>query len=99
MSDRKDFSNLINHLESKPGIYKMLSNGYPLYIGKAKDLRKRLKQYFMKTAPSHRIAVMLSQIDDIQVIITENEARVFSPSASFGFVQVLLARYFCYYLR
>lgn len=70
------FSDLIEHLDSSPGIYMMLArNAEPIYIGKAKDLKKRLKQYFQGKASSHRILVMLSQVHDLKVIVTQNEAE------------------------
>lgn len=69
------FKNLIDHLEARPGIYMMMAKGRPIYIGKAKNLKNRLKQYFQGKAPSHRISVMLSLVDDVQVTITENEAE------------------------
>ena len=70
------FSDLIEHLESRPGVYMMLSKkAEPIYIGKAKDLKKRLKQYFQGKASSHRIAVMLGLVEDIKVIITQSESE------------------------
>ncbi|MEC7030582.1 MAG: excinuclease ABC subunit UvrC [Pseudomonadota bacterium] len=70
------FAELIAHLESKPGIYMMLSDkSVPLYIGKAKDLKKRLKQYFQNKPSSYRIEVMLTLVHDIKVIITDSESE------------------------
>lgn len=68
------FNDLITHLDASPGIYMMMCKSEPIYIGKAKDLKKRLKQYFVGKAPSHRISVMLSLVDDLKVIVTESEA-------------------------
>jgi excinuclease ABC subunit C len=70
------FAQLISHLDSRPGIYMMLSQKMvPIYIGKAKDLQKRLKQYFQGKPQSHRIGVMLTLVHDIKVVITANEAE------------------------
>jgi len=69
------FAKLIQYLEQKPGIYMMLCQETPIYIGKAKNLRNRLKQYFQSKPSSYRIQVMLSQVDDLQVIVTDNEAN------------------------
>ena len=70
------FSEIIDHLESSPGVYMMLAKNFePIYIGKAKDLKKRLKQYFLGKASSHRISVMLSQVDDLKIIVTQNESE------------------------
>lgn len=69
------FNELIQALEDKPGIYMMLSKKKPIYIGKAKSLKNRLKQYFQNKANSHRIQVMVSLVDDLEVIVTESEAE------------------------
>lgn len=69
------FFDLIQHLEEKPGIYLMLSKQKPIYIGKAKNLKKRLLQYFQNKPSSYRIQVMLSQVDDLKVIVTDSEAE------------------------
>lgn len=70
------FAELISHLESKPGIYMMLSSkSTPLYIGKAKDLKKRLTQYFQNKQSSYRIEVMLTLVQDIKVIVTSSESE------------------------
>ena len=70
------FSEKIEHLEAKPGVYLMLdSNALPIYIGKAKDLKKRLGQYFKKAPSSHRTRIMLSFVDDLKVMITQTESE------------------------
>lgn len=69
------FSELIQHLEEKPGIYMMLAKSTPIYIGKAKNLKNRLKQYFQNKPSSYRIQVMLSQVDDLNVVVTGTESE------------------------
>jgi len=67
-------ANILKTLPHKPGIYQHLDkNGKILYIGKAKDLKKRVSSYFNKGHDSARIRVMVSKIVDIQIIITETE--------------------------
>ena len=69
------FQALIDSLESRSGVYLMLSSkAEPIYIGKAKDLKKRLKSYFVGKPSSHRIGVMLTQVVDLKVMITDSEA-------------------------
>lgn len=69
------FKALIEHLENKPGVYLMLDQQKkPIYIGKAKDLKKRLKQYFQSQPPSYRIGVMLGFVSDVNVMVTESES-------------------------
>lgn len=66
--------NILKTLPHKPGIYQHLDKkGKILYIGKAKDLKKRVSSYFVKSQPSARIRVMVSKIEDIKTIVTESE--------------------------
>lgn len=61
-------------LPNKPGVYQHLDkNGKILYIGKAKDLKKRVSSYFTKNHDSARIRVMTNKVADIKTIVTENE--------------------------
>lgn len=67
-------SNILKTLPNKPGVYQHLDkNGKILYIGKAKDLKKRVSSYFTKGHDSARIRLMVSKIVDIHTIITETE--------------------------
>ncbi len=67
-------ANILKSLPHKPGIYQHLDkNGKILYIGKAKNLKKRVSSYFTKGHDSARIRVMVSKIEDIKTIITETE--------------------------
>lgn len=67
-------ANILKSLSNKPGVYQHLDkNGKILYIGKAKDLKKRVSSYFNKNLDSARIRVMVSKIADIHTIITETE--------------------------
>lgn len=70
----ESLQNTLKSLPEKPGIYQHLDkNGKILYIGKAKNLKKRVHSYFGKRQDSARLRVLVSKIVDIHTIVTETE--------------------------
>lgn len=63
-------------LTSAPGVYRMLDKpGNVLYVGKAKNLKKRVGSYFNRPPVEPRIALMLSQVDAMEVTATRTESE------------------------
>lgn len=63
-------------LTTAPGVYRMLSgDGQVLYVGKAKSLKKRVGSYFSRPQLEPRIALMLSQVQAMEVIATRTESE------------------------
>ena len=76
MDGNVDLAELLKRLPISPGIYRMIDEkGEILYIGKAKQLKKRVSSYFTKNHSSLRITKMVRQICDVQVTVTETEAE------------------------
>ncbi|MCL6219671.1 excinuclease ABC subunit UvrC [Zunongwangia pacifica] len=61
-------------LPDSPGVYQYFDkNGKILYVGKAKNLKKRVTSYFTKRHDSHRIGVMVKKIHEIRHIVVSSE--------------------------
>lgn len=74
-----DHKQFLEHVGTSAGIYQMFDEqGELLYVGKAKNLRKRLSSYFRKTGLPIKTASMMQKVVDIQVTVThtENEALI-----------------------
>ena len=67
---------IIKNLPNKPGIYQFFDkNGELIYIGKAKNLRKRVESYFnKKNQPNNKLRVLVRKIWKIQHILVETES-------------------------
>ena len=58
-------------LPKSPGVYKFLNNKKEtIYVGKSKDLSKRVKSYFQKNIPNRKVKKMVNEVDDIKFIIS-----------------------------
>ena len=71
-----DSAAFLSTVSSKPGVYRMLDDQQKvIYVGKAKNLKKRLSSYFRKTGLSTRILTLVNRIHQIEVINTRTESE------------------------
>ncbi len=69
-----DPQQFLKTVTQRPGVYRMLNaNGDTIYVGKAGNLKKRVSSYFQKDPGSNKTRVMVAQIANIDLTVTNNE--------------------------
>jgi len=69
----KDFKEKLSLVPELPGSYQMKNkDGVIIYVGKAKNLKRRLKSYFTRTVTG-KTAMLVEDIDDFEYIVTSSE--------------------------
>ncbi|QHP53765.1 excinuclease ABC subunit UvrC [Pectobacterium carotovorum subsp. carotovorum] len=76
MSESFDASAFLKTVTSQPGVYRMYDAGNTvIYVGKAKDLKKRLASYFRSHVASSKTEALVKSIKHIDVTITHTETE------------------------
>ena len=71
-----DYRGFLKHTSHSPGVYRMYAaNGEILYVGKAKNLKKRLSSYFRSTGLSVKTRSLVQHIHQIEVTLTHTEGE------------------------
>ncbi len=87
-TDRKPFNGArmspelqfkIANLPDSPGCYLMKSEGEIIYVGKAKNLKNRVSQYFHWSAQhTPKVRAMVEKVDDFDILLVDNELEAFT---------------------
>ncbi len=76
MTQTFDPSAFLATCSGRPGVYRMFdAEATLLYVGKAKNLKKRLASYFRKTGHAPKTGALVSRIAQIETTITGNETE------------------------
>ena len=71
-----DIKTFLKQLPERPGVYKMLdAQAQVIYVGKAKNLKRRVSSYFQKKTDHIKTQRLVSQVQRIEVVLTETEAE------------------------
>lgn len=71
-----DVNRLLSGLDNSPGVYQMMdASGEPLYVGKARSLKKRVASYFRAGGLPPKTQAMMRRVADVRVIKTHTESE------------------------
>ena len=72
--DKNKIQLILSALSTKPGVYRYLDeNGKVIYVGKAKNLKRRVSSYFNKNHDSSKVRMLVTKIRDIQTTVVDTE--------------------------
>jgi excinuclease ABC subunit C len=78
VSDERTFdeNSFLRSLTHRPGVYRMLNAKHKvIYVGKARDLKKRVSSYFHRTHDSVKTAAMMELVANVEVTVTNTAAE------------------------
>ncbi|MEO7316356.1 MAG: excinuclease ABC subunit UvrC [Ginsengibacter sp.] len=74
----EEIQNIVNNLPTQPGIYKYFDHTQELiYVGKAKNIKKRVSSYFTKTFTGYKTHELVKRIHSIEFTIVDSEQDAF----------------------
>lgn len=80
---KEEFSIIASSIPHQPGVYKYYdAQKELLYIGKAKDLRKRVSSYFYRSVDNRKTLILVAQIEHIEYTVTDSEHDAFLLESS-----------------
>ena len=73
-----DYEGFLKHLTEQPGVYRMYDiKGAVIYVGKAKNLKKRVSSYFRKTVDNAKTQTLVKNIHNMDVTVVSSETEAF----------------------
>lgn len=79
-----NYKDFLRNLTHQPGVYRMYDeSGDVIYVGKAKDLKKRVSSYFREKVDAVKTQVLVKQIASMDVTVTDTEADALILENSF----------------
>ncbi|ATZ74398.1 excinuclease ABC subunit C [Idiomarina sp. X4] len=79
-----NYKDFLRNLTHQPGVYRMYDeSGDVIYVGKAKDLKKRVSSYFREKVDAVKTQVLVKQIVSMDVTVTDTEADALILENSF----------------
>ena len=71
-----EVKSFLSSLTHRPGVYLMLGSKHKvIYVGKARDLKKRVSSYFQRTQATPKTAAMMEQVARVEVTVANTEAE------------------------
>ena len=78
LKDQFDIDAFLKQLTERPGVYRMINaKGVIIYVGKAKNLKRRVSSYFKKQHDEIKTAKMVTQIERVEVTVTDTDSEAF----------------------
>lgn len=75
-AEKFDAKPFLANLTHRPGVYRMLSAKHKvLYVGKARDLKKRVSSYFHRSQAAPKTVALMQQVANVEVTVTNTEAE------------------------
>ena len=96
--DKSSTSEYLKNLTTSPGVYKFLDkNERVIYIGKAKNLKKRVKSYFSTRQVDQKTRSLVSNISNISVVLVDTESDALLLENIVQFIEGTFYLWFIYF--
>ena len=78
MSKNPHIQEILRRLPEKPGVYQYFNEvGEVIYVGKAKNLKRRVSSYFHKEQDRYKTKLLVQSVADIKYVVVNSEQDAF----------------------